>query len=123
MKSNKKNNQTISAPLSADTLEENSSNLKAEQTQTAVAPKSNKNKNNNKIKNKGENGFVRFFKKIGRAFRGMFEELKKVTWPTFASTLKSTGIVLVFVVVFLVVLMGMDALFGFGFNSLIGIGS
>ena len=51
MKSNKKNNQTISAPLSADTLEENSSNLKAEQNSTAVAPKSNKNKQNNKLKN------------------------------------------------------------------------
>ena len=48
MKSNKKNNQTISAPLSADTLGENSSNLKAEQNSTAVAPKSNKNKQNNR---------------------------------------------------------------------------
>ena len=50
----------------------------------------------------------------------MVEELKKVTWPTWTATLKSTGIVLIFVVVFLVVLMAMDALFGLGFSSLIG---
>ncbi len=124
--SKKDKKQVIGSPLTADSLEENSNNVTAETNQNALAPTSNKNKpakNKGKVKNKGENGFVRFFKKIGRAFRGMVEELKKVTWPTFATTLKSTGVVLVFVVIFLVVLMAMDALFGLGFNSLINIGS
>ena len=123
--SKKDKKQVIGSPLTADSLEENSNNVTAETNQNALAPTSKNKpaKNKGKVKNKGENGFVRFFKKIGRAFRGMVEELKKVTWPTFATTLKSTGVVLVFVVIFLVVLMAMDALFGLGFNSLINIGN
>ena len=27
-------------------------------------------------------GFVKFFAKIGNAFKNMWHELKKVTWPT-----------------------------------------
>lgn len=115
---NKNNNKVINSPLTQDTLEENK--IVSENTSSNLPAKTN-NKNNNKSKGKKENGFVRFFKKIGRAFKGMVEELKKVTWPTFSNTLKSTGVVLIFVVVFLAVLMAMDALFGLGFSSLISI--
>lgn len=121
MAKNKNNNQSINEPLTSDKLEENSQNMQVVPKQDMTpAVSAKKNKNQDK-KGKKENGFVRFFKRIGRAFRGMVEELKKVTWPTFATTLKSTGVVLVFVAIFLVVLMGMDALFGFGFDSLIGL--
>ena len=115
---NKNNNKVINSPLTQDTLEENK--IVSENTSSNLPAKTN-NKNNNKGKGKKENGFVRFFKKIGRAFKGMVEKLKKVTWPTFSNTLKSTGVVLIFVVVFLAVLMAMDALFGLGFSSLISI--
>lgn len=46
-------------------------------------------------------------------------ELKKVTWPTFGHTMKQLGIVLAVTLVFLLVLMGMDALFGFLYNQLL----
>ncbi len=36
-----------------------------------------------------------FFKPVGRFFRELKAELKKVAWPTRADTLKNTGIVIV----------------------------
>lgn len=40
-----------------------------------------------------------FGKRIGRFFRELKAELKKVSWPTKADTLKKTGIVIVCVIV------------------------
>ena len=40
-----------------------------------------------------------FFKRVGRFFRELKAELKKVAWPTRADTLKKTGIVIVCVIV------------------------
>lgn len=40
-----------------------------------------------------------FFKRLGRFFRELKAELKKVSWPTKADTLKKTGIVIVCVIV------------------------
>lgn len=112
-------NAVISESLTANTLEENAEVVEKDtKADDSVSTKKNQK---NKNKNKAENGFVRFFKKIGRGFKEMGSELKKVSWPTFFKTLKSTGVVLVFVLVFLAVLMGMDALFGFGFNALLQI--
>ena len=47
-----------------------------------------------KDKNKKPNIFVR----MGRKLKETFSELKRVTWPTFGTALKSTGIVLIFLV-------------------------
>ena len=49
-----------------------------------------------------------FFAKIGRWFKETFTELKKVSWPTFAKVLKQTGVVIVVVLIFLVVITGFD---------------
>ncbi len=116
---NKKNDKVINSPLTSDSLEENNKTI-SDTTSSNLPAKTSGKSLDKKNKGKKESGFVLFFKKIGRAFKGMVEELKKVTWPTWTATLKSTGIVLIFVVVFLVVLMAMDALFGLGFSSLIG---
>ena len=59
-------------------------------------------------KDKKPNAFVRFFKGLGRKFKEMFSELKKVTWPDFAKVVKQTGVVLGVVLVFLVVIAGVD---------------
>ena len=40
--------------------------------------------------------------------RNMFSELKKVQWPTFAATVAKTGVVLSVVVVFSLVIFGID---------------
>ncbi len=39
-------------------------------------------------------------------------ELKKVTWPTFGSVVKKTGVVILVVLIFTVVLFGIDYLLG-----------
>ncbi len=63
---------------------------------------------------KKSNGFKNFFKKIGRGCKEIISELKKVTWPTVGKTMSQTGIVLVVVVFFLVVICAFD----FGLNAL-----
>ena len=46
--------------------------------------------------------------KLKRKARETLSELKKVTWPTFGEVCKKTGVVLVVVLVFAVVIFGMD---------------
>lgn len=59
-------------------------------------------------KNKKPNTFVRFFNNVGKKFKEVFSELKKVTWPEFAKVVKQTGIVLGVVLAFLVVVTAFD---------------
>ena len=47
-------------------------------------------------------------------------ELKKVTWPKFPDVVKKTGVVLVVVIVFAILLFGIDQLLGFLFRLLTG---
>ena len=51
-------------------------------------------------KNKKPNIFVR----MGRKIKETFSELKRVTWPSFGKALKATGVVLVIVLIFMVVI-------------------
>ena len=56
---------------------------------------------------------------ISRKFKEMGSELKKVTWPSFSTALKNTGIVLLVVAVFLVIIFIFDTILRFGvFNFL-----
>ena len=57
-------------------------------------------------------------KKRGR-IKETFSELKKVTWPSFATVIKQTGIVLGVVLVFLVIMIGFDQLLGLLYNVLV----
>ena len=68
-----------------------------------------KNKKDKRPKEKG---------KFKRKARETMSELKKVTWPSFGEVCKKTGIVLSVVVVFGLVLFGLDALLGFLFGLL-----
>ena len=96
------------SPLDSKDMTVDSASLPAT-TKKEVKEKNVKNKKNNK-----ENGFVRFFKKIGKGCKEIVSELKKVTWPAFAKTLAQTGVVLIVVVFFLVVV----AAFDFGLTAL-----
>ena len=58
----------------------------------------------NDEKAKKPNIFVR----IGRKFKEVFSELKRVTWPTFPKVVKATCVVLVIVAIFTVVLAGIN---------------
>ncbi len=55
-------------------------------------------------KDKKPNIFVR----MGRKIKDVFSELKKVSWPSFGKVVKQTGIVLVVVLIFLVVITAFD---------------
>lgn len=49
-----------------------------------------------------------FFKRMGTRIKDTFSELKKVSWPTFPKVVKQTGVVIVVVLVFLVVITAFD---------------
>ena len=62
--------------------------------------------NANKTKTKKPN----IFKRMGAKIKEVFSELKRVTWPKFPTVVKTTGVVLVIVFAFLVVVTGVDSL-------------
>ena len=49
-------------------------------------------------------GFVGFFKKIGTAFKNMWRELRKVTWPSREKLVNYSVIVVLFIVFMMVVI-------------------
>ena len=97
--------------------------VKAE-NQTKESKKVNKKedkqatKKANKKKEKKENFLVRFFKFIGKKIKELVSELKKVSWPSFGKVVKQTGVVIAVVVIFTVVLFGIDRLLAFLFGLL-----
>ncbi len=48
------------------------------------------------------------FVRMGRKLKETFSELKRVTWPTFPKVVKSTCVVLVVVLVFMVIVTGIN---------------
>lgn len=62
-------------------------------------------------KNKKPNIFVR----MGRRLKETFGELKRVTWPSFGKAVKATGVVLVIVLIFTVIVTGVN----YGLNALL----
>ncbi len=87
----------------------------AKEKKAAKDDKSAKNQKNAKKKDKNKESAG---KKIRRKTRETVSELKKVTWPGFGEVCKRTGIVLSFVVIFAVVLFGLDTLLGYLFGLL-----
>ena len=74
----------------------------AEKIEKAEKAKAKKPKSNK------PNIFVRMFKAIGRFFKDLRGETKKIVWPDAKSVLKSTGVVLAVVAVFTVVIWLID---------------
>ena len=60
--------------------------------------------NATKTKNKKPN----WFRRVGAKIKETFSELKRVTWPKFSDVVKTTGVVLVIVAAFLVVITGIE---------------
>lgn len=58
-------------------------------------------------------------KSLGKMAKETISELKKVSWPTFPKVVKQTGVVIVVVFVFALVLLGFDTLFSFLYNLLV----
>ena len=51
------------------------------------------------------------FRRMAKGTKEIISELKKVTWPPFAKVMAETGIVLVVVLAFLLIILGFDQLF------------
>ena len=79
--------------------------LKQAEKEQAKAAKEQAKAKKAKKKEKKTNKLVKKVKETG-------SELKKVTWPSFSTVVKNTGIVLGFVVISLVVLFGIETLLG-----------
>ncbi len=60
-------------------------------------------------KAKKKSGKPGFFKRIGLKIKDVFSELKKVSWPSFSKVVKKTGVVIVVVLAFLVVITAFDS--------------
>ena len=58
--------------------------------------------------NKNEVKKPNFFVRTGKKIKETFSELKRVTWPSFTKVLKATGVVLVVVATFLVIVTGIN---------------
>ena len=69
---------------------------------------------------KTENGFVRFVKRVTKFFRDCKGEVKKIVWPTRQQTINNTLVVLGCCLVLGVFIWILDAIFGFGFQTLVG---
>lgn len=69
---------------------------------------SNKKEQKEVKKTKKKNGKPGFFKRIGMKMKDIFSELKKVTWPSFSKVVKQTGVVIMVVLAFLVVITAFD---------------
>ncbi len=48
------------------------------------------------------------FVRMGRKLKEVFSELKRVTWPTFPKVVKATCVVLVVVLIFTVIVTGIN---------------
>ena len=59
-------------------------------------------------KAKKKDGKPGFFKRIGLKLKDVFSELKRVTWPAFPKVVKKTGVVIVVVLAFLVIITAFD---------------
>ena len=90
-------------------------NKKAEKN--AVNAKNDKNAKNSKNA-KGKNSKQKEKGKLKRKAKETFAELKKVTWPSFGDVCKKTGTVLVVVLIFAVIIYGIDYCLGLLMNLL-----
>lgn len=59
------------------------------------------------------------FLRIGKKLKEVFSELKKVTWPTFPTVLKQTGVVVAVVSFFLILIFAFDSLLAVFYEMLL----
>ena len=70
-----------------------------------------------------KNAKPNIFKRIGKKFKEVFAEIKKVSWPSFKTVVKQTGVVLAVVLMFSVVITLIDLGLGELLKLLTSIGS
>ena len=88
-----------------------------EAKQQVVEPKKDKKVVNNKQNSKKKKEHKP--SKLGKKIKETTSELKKVNWPSFGSVVKKTGVVLTVVLIFAVILFGIDRLLTWLFDLLL----
>ena len=73
-----------------------------------------------KRKKPSAKGVLRPFALIGGYFKGAWQELKQVRWPTRRATWSLTGAVILYSAFFVVVVLLLDALFKYLFELILG---
>ena len=96
------NNSPVETEQKASVVSADEKAVETKQEQPKAKATQDKKSAKNKKKDKKEKG------KLKRKAKETFSELKKVTWPSFGEVCKKTGVVLVVVLVFAVVLFGID---------------
>ena len=95
----------------AETVEEKKDAKDAKSDKTAEKSKAEEKK---KQKDKNKKGKKKENKKgLVKKTKETASELKKVTWPTFGDVVKKTGVVIAFVVIFGLLIFGVDTLLAF----------
>ena len=69
---------------------------------------------------KKEDTELSFFQKVGKWFREMKSELKKVVWPTWTQVVNNTVVVIVVSIIFAIVIGLIDTLAYEGIKALLG---
>ncbi len=82
-------------------------NANANAKKSKIESKDKDKKKSTKSKEPKEKG------KLKRKAKETISEIKKVTWPTFGEVVRKTGVVLAVVIIFAVVIFGIDTLLGY----------
>ncbi|MBE7042392.1 MAG: preprotein translocase subunit SecE [Ruminococcaceae bacterium] len=64
---------------------------------------------------------MNLFQRMGKYFKGVWVELKKVIWPSFSTVRKDTTIVLLTIIIVGIFLAILDWVFGLGLKALLGL--
>lgn len=59
------------------------------------------------------------FSRIGKWFRELKSEIKKIVWPTRQQTVKNTGVVIAAIIIIGIFIWILDAIFNFGITNFI----
>jgi preprotein translocase subunit SecE len=111
------NNQVNYAQTEVENVQDFSNEEKSVET-VNEKQKVNGNKNDKKKDNKKSPKKVKEKGALKRKAKETMSELKKVIWPSFGEVVKKTGVVLVVVLVFAVVIFGIDYCLGLLVNLL-----
>ncbi len=121
-KKNKKVQQIVEEKVDGEVVESSLAETqepKDEKKNEQVAKsKDDKKVDSKKDKQKSKKQKVKKQSKTAKRIKETTSELKKVTWPTFGTVVKKTGVVLAVVIIFAVILFGIDRLLAWLFELL-----
>ena len=121
-KKNKKVQQIVEEKVDGEVVESSLAETqepKDEKKNEQVAKsKDDKKVDSQKDKQKSKKQKVKKQSKTAKRIKETTSELKKVTWPTFGTVVKKTGVVLAVVIIFAVILFGIDRLLAWLFELL-----